>query len=72
MQEHLRSNEIVSLSWVEALLKFKDIEVFTLDGHISVLEDGAGSIQCRVRVVDEDCECTELRLEEADEGDRVV
>ena len=72
MRELLRSNEIVFLSWAEALLKSEDIEIFVLDSHMSVLEGSAGAIQRRVMVVDEDYARAKCLLEEADEGDRVV
>ena len=72
MRELLRSNEIVFLSWAEALLKSEDIEVFVLDGHMSVLEGSAGAIRRRVMVADEDYDRARGVLEEAGEGDRLV
>lgn len=72
MRELLRSNEIVFLSWLEALLKSEDIEIFALDGHMSVLEGSAGAIQRRVMVSDEDYERARQALKEAGEGDRLV
>ena len=72
MRELLRSNEIVFLSWADALLKSEDIEIYALDGHMSVLEGSAGAIQRRVMVADEDYERAKRLLEEAGEGDRVV
>ncbi|MFT5488912.1 MAG: hypothetical protein ACI9JL_003489 [Paracoccaceae bacterium] len=72
MRELLRSNEIVFLSWLEALLKSEDIEIFALDGHMSVLEGSAGAIQRRVMVADEDYERARQVLAEAGEGDRLV
>lgn len=72
MRELLRSNEIVFLSWAEALLKSEDIEIFSLDGHMSVLEGSAGAIQRRVMVADEDYDRAKRLLEDAGEGDRVV
>lgn len=72
MRELLRSNEIVFLSWADALLKSEDIEIFVLDGHMSVLEGSAGAILRRVMVVDEDYDRARRLLEEAGEGDRLV
>lgn len=72
MRELLRSNEIVLLSWADALLKSEDIEIFVLDGHMSVLEGSAGAILRRVMVADEDYDRARRLLEEAGEGDRLV
>ena len=72
MRELLRSNEIVFLSWADALLKSEDIEIFVLDGHMSVIEGSAGAILRRVMVADEDYARARRLLEEAGEGDRVV
>ena len=72
MRELLGSNEIVFLSWADALLKSEDIEIFVLDGHMSVLEDSAGAILRRVMVADEDYDRAKRVLEDAGEGDRLV
>ena len=72
MRELLRSNEIVFLSWADALLKSEDIEIFVLDSHMSVLEGSAGAILRRVMVADEDYDRARRLLEEAGEGDRLV
>ena len=72
MRELLRSNEIVFLSWADALLKSEDIEIFVLDGHMSVLEGSAGAILRRVMVADKDYDRARRLLEEAGEGDRLV
>lgn len=72
MRELLRSNEMVFLSWLDALLKSEDIEIFMLDVHMSVLEGSAGAILRRVMVADEDYERAKRVLQDAGEGDRVV
>ena len=72
MRELLRSNEMVFLSWLDALLKSEDIEIFMLDGHMGVLEGSAGAILRRVMVADEDYERAKRVLQDAGEGDRVV
>ena len=72
MRGILRSNEIVTLSWAEALLKSENIEIFALDGHMSVLEGSAGAIQRRIMVAREDYERAKRLLTDAGEGDRVV
>jgi hypothetical protein len=72
VRELLRSNEMVFLSWLDALLKSEDIEIFMLDGHMSVLEGSAGAILRRVMVADEDYDRAKRVLQDAGEGDRVV
>ena len=72
MRELLRSNEIVFLSWADALLRSEDIEIFVLDGHMSVLEGSARAILRRVMVADEDYDRARRLLKEAGEGDRLV
>jgi integrase len=72
VRELLRSNEIVFLSWADALLKSEEIEIFVLDGHMSVLEGSAGAILRRVMVADEDYDRAKRLLEDAGEGDHLV
>ena len=54
MKELLRTNELVFLSWAEAILRAEGIESFVLDGHTSVLEGSTYAIRRRMMVVDED------------------
>ena len=54
MKELLRTNDLVKVSWVRALLADEGIEVLMLDQHTSVLEGSAGAIPRRVMVIDED------------------
>ena len=72
MRELLRSNEMVFLSWAEALLKSEDIEIYVLDGHMSVLEGSAGAILRRVMVADEDYARARRVMQDAGEADRLV
>jgi hypothetical protein len=72
VKELFRSNEMVFLSWAEALLKSEDIEMIVLDGHMSVLEGSVGAIPRRVMVADEDYNQACRALRDAGEGDRLV
>ena len=72
MRELFRSNEMVFLSWAEALLKSENIEMIVLDGHMSVIEGSAGVIPRRVMVADEDYDQARKVLEPAGEGGRLV
>lgn len=63
---------MVFLSWLEALLKSEDIEIFVLDRHMSVLEGSVGAIPRRVMVSDEDYDRARRVMQDAGEGDRLV
>lgn len=54
MQEILRSNDPVLLSFVRATLTEADVEHLVLDGEMSVLEGSLGVIASRVLVRDDD------------------
>ncbi len=54
MKELLKSNDLVLLSWAEALLAGEGIATYVLDGHMSVLEGSIGAIPRRLMVADED------------------
>jgi tRNA1(Val) A37 N6-methylase TrmN6 len=53
MQEILRSNDVVYISWISALLADSGIEVVMLDTHMSVLEGSVSAIPRRLMVADE-------------------
>ena len=54
MEELLRTNDQVLISWLRAMLKGEDIEMFVLDTHTSILEGSAGAIPRRIMVADDD------------------
>ena len=54
MRELLRTNDLVRVSYLQALLRAEGIEVVVLDGHMSVLEGSATAIPRRLMVDDED------------------
>ena len=54
MQELLRTNDLVWLSWLQALLTDSGMASQVLDGHASVLEGSAQAIPRRLMVADED------------------
>ncbi len=72
MKELFRSNEMVFLSWAEALLKSENVEMIVLDGHMSVMEGSVGAIPRRVMVADKDYDRARKALEAAGEGGRLV
>ncbi len=54
MQNILRSNDPVLLSFVDALLREAEIGFHVADGHISILEGSIGAFPRRVMVADDD------------------
>jgi hypothetical protein len=60
MRELLRTNDLVHLSWVQAVLAGAGIECVLLDDHFSGVEGSIGAIPRRLMVPQE-------RLEEARE-----
>ena len=54
MIELLRSNDVVTLSFVEVLLRDAGIESVLLDQHIAVMEGSIGAFNRRLMILDED------------------
>ena len=54
MREILRTNDLVKLSWLQALLADSGIEVIVLDSHTSVIEGSLGILPRRLMVLEED------------------
>lgn len=67
MKELLRTNDLVKLSWLQALLADSGIEALVLDQHTSVLEGSIGAIPRRLMVVSEDFDRAKAVLAEAGE-----
>ncbi len=67
LQEIVRSNDPVRLSWLCALLADGRIEGIILDSHTAVLEGSAGAIMQRLMVIDEDYDYALTILREAGE-----
>ena len=54
MKELLRTNDVVKLSWLQALLADGGIDALVLDQHTSILEGSAGAIPRRLMVAEDD------------------
>jgi hypothetical protein len=54
MKELLRTNDMVKVSWLEALLADAGIEVLVFDPHTSILEGSIGVLPRRLMVSDDD------------------
>lgn len=67
MREILRTNDIVKLSWLQALLRDAGIEAVVLDTHMSIIEGSINAIPRRLCVIDEDYERALRVLDEAGE-----
>jgi hypothetical protein len=61
MIELVRTNDVVLISFICALLKDADIEHFVADVHMSIFEGSLGIIPRRI-MVDSDCEIQARRL----------
>ncbi|MDP6012733.1 MAG: DUF2007 domain-containing protein [Alphaproteobacteria bacterium] len=67
MKELLRTNDMIRLSWLSALLKDAGIDAIVLDGHTSVVEGSVNAIQRRIMVFDDHWQEARQVLEDADE-----
>jgi len=54
MQELVRTNDLVRLSWLQSVLAGAGIKAVILDGHTSTIEGSIGAIQRRLMVEDRD------------------
>lgn len=52
MQELLRTNDVVRLSWAQARLRDAGIDCLVLDHHTSLVEGSIGAIQRRLMVAE--------------------
>lgn len=68
MQEMVRTNDLVLLGAIEALLVSAGIGHMVADAHMSVLEGSIGVFPRRLLVVDEDVARARRLLEEAGFG----
>ena len=67
MEELVRTNDAVFLSWLTARLAGQDIDVVVLDTHTSVMEGSISAIPRRVMVPSRDLWRAKIILEEAEE-----
>lgn len=72
MQELLRTNDPVLISFVEAILSEADIVHMVADQHTSILEGSIGAIPRRVLVDDDDLMQAQRLLRDADLGSQLT
>ena len=65
MRELVRTNDPVTLSWLQALLAESGIEVVVLDTHTSIVEGSIGAIPRRLMVAEQDYERARRLIAEA-------
>jgi Putative prokaryotic signal transducing protein len=65
MRELLRSNDLVHLSWAQAILAAEAIPCVLLDDHVSGVEGSIGAIPRRLMVEDAHLETARWLLEQA-------
>ncbi len=53
VKELLRTNDVVLISYIEALLADSEIRAFVLDSHTSVIEGSLGVLPRRIMVADD-------------------
>ena len=68
MEELVRTNDMVLISFVEALLKEADIAYWLADQNMSVLEGSLGVLQRRILVPDDEIDAARRLLAEAGIG----
>ena len=66
MKELLRTNDLVRMSWIEALLADAGIECVVLDQHTSLVEGSIGAIQRRLMVAERDHQRARRLIAEAE------
>jgi Putative prokaryotic signal transducing protein len=70
MKELLRTNDLVRLSWLQALLNDSGIDSLVLDHYTSLVEGNIGAIPRRLMVSDRDLYRARALLATAGEGER--
>jgi len=68
MKELLRTNDVVRLSWAQALLRDAGIETVVLDQHTSLVEGSIGAIPRRLMVAEGDHVRAKALLASAEAG----
>lgn len=72
MKELLRSNDIVFLSFADALLRGEGIDSVLLDTYASAVDGSISAIQRRLMVADADLVAARALIVAAGEGRRLV
>ncbi len=65
MIELIKTNDLVFLSWIEALLTDAEIPYYLLDSHTSIMQGSIGAIPRRLMVDDGDIDLARRVLQSA-------
>ena len=68
MREVMRTNDLVRLSWAQAVLAAEGIEAVVLDGHVAAVEGNISAFQRRLAVDPRDAWRAGAILAEAEAG----
>ncbi len=68
MQELLRTNDVIRLGFLRAVLEDAGIGTVLLDQHMSILEGSAAAIPIRLLVADSDLAAARALVEAAEAG----
>ena len=68
MEEVLRTNDLVKLSYVQHLLNEAGISHFVADQHMSAVEGNIGAFPRRVMVAEADVNCAKRALSGVEPG----
>lgn len=68
MKELLRTNDVVRLSWAQALLRDAGIDSVVLDQHTSLVEGSIGAIPRRLMVAEQDHQRAQALVKAAEDG----
>ena len=68
MKELLRTNDVVRLSWAQALLRDAGIDSVILDHHMSLVEGSIGAIPRRLMVAEGDHDRARALIAAAEDG----
>jgi len=71
LEELLRTNDIVLISFVEALLRDAGITAFVADQNMSIIEGSLGVLPRRVMVANDELAAARKLLEEAGVGKEI-
>ncbi len=71
MEELLRTNDIVLISYVEALLRDVGIAAFVADQNMSIIEGSLGVLPRRIMVPDDEIDAARKLLREAGIGQEI-
>ena len=72
MEELLRTNDLVLISYVEALLRDAGIAAFVADQNMSIIEGSLGVLPRRVMVADDEIDAARKLLREAGMGKEIT